>query len=46
MEPATRAAKGFYSAGKTFFFVLGRFAFAFGTLHVIDNYIGATKQVS
>ncbi|KAL8428916.1 hypothetical protein Efla_005704 [Eimeria flavescens] len=39
-----RALKGVQEAGQTFFSVCGRFAFAFGSLHCIDNYLVSTKQ--
>lgn len=39
------ALLGAYEAGKCLLSICGRFAFAFGALHVLDNYLGSTKQV-
>ncbi|KAL8453022.1 hypothetical protein Emag_002108 [Eimeria magna] len=33
-----------YTTARKFICVSSRFAFAFGVLHVIDNYVGSTKQ--
>ncbi|KAL8269836.1 hypothetical protein Esti_006250 [Eimeria stiedai] len=43
-SPSGGTARCLYTTARSLLCVTSRFSFAFGVLHVIDNYLGSTKQ--